>query len=64
MPLYGDQTASAVGIRRTSIARARGGAHHKGDVIVVDGQPRLTDPVFEHWLRDRGLTPAGDDFDE
>jgi hypothetical protein len=33
-------------------------------VIVVDGRPRLTDPMFEQWLRERGLTPAGDEFDE
>jgi hypothetical protein len=63
-PLYSEETASAVGIKRTSIARALEGLTAKADVIVVDGRPRLTDPMFEHWLRERGLTPAGDDFDE
>jgi len=32
--------------------------------VAVDGRPRLTDPIFEHWLQERGLTPAGDEFDE
>ena len=63
-PLYSEETASAVGIKRTSIARALEGLTGKADVIVVDGRPRLTDPMFEHWLRERGLTPAGDEFDE
>jgi uncharacterized protein len=63
-PLYSEETASAVGIKRTSIARALEGLTGKADVIVVDGRPRLTDPMFEHWLRQRGLTPAGDEFDQ
>ena len=58
-PLYSEETASAVGIKRTSIARALEGLTGKADVIVMDGRPRLTDPMFEHWLRERGLTPAG-----
>ncbi len=63
-PLYSEETASAVGIKRTSIARALEGLTGKADVIVAGGRPRLTDPMFEHWLSERGLTPAGDDFDE
>jgi uncharacterized protein len=63
-PLYSEETASAVGIKRTSIARALEGLTGKADVIVVDGRPRLTDPIFERWLQERGLTPAGDEFDE
>ena len=63
-PLYSEETASAVGIKRTSIARALEGLTGKADVIIVDGRPRLTDPIFEHWLQERGLTPAGDEFDE
>lgn len=63
-PLYSEQTASAVGIKRTSIARALEGLTGKADVILADDGPRLTDPMFDHWLRERGLTPAGDDFDE
>lgn len=63
-PLYSEETASAVGIKRTSIARALEGLTGKADVIVVEGRPRLTDPMFEYWLRERGLTPAGDAFDE
>jgi hypothetical protein len=34
-------------------------------VIDENGRPRLTDPMFEHWLRSRGLTPTGGgDYDE
>ena len=62
-PLYSEETASAVGIKRSSIARALEGLTGKADVILVEGRPRLTDPMFEHWLRERGLTPAGNDFD-
>jgi hypothetical protein len=34
------------------------------DVIYEHGKPRLTDPMFELWLRARGLTPAGGDDNE
>jgi hypothetical protein len=35
------------------------------DVIDENGRPRLTDPMFELWLKQRGLTPTGgDDEDE
>ena len=29
----------------------------------AEGRPRLTDPMFEHWLRARGLTPPGGEED-
>ncbi len=60
-PLYSDDTAAAVGIRRASIRRALDGLIANADVIDENGQPRLTDPMFEHWLETRGLTPAGGD---
>jgi uncharacterized protein len=67
-PLYSEETASAVGIRRTSIRRALDGLVANADVIDENGRPRLTDPMFEHWLQSRGLTPSGggdyDDDDE
>jgi hypothetical protein len=61
-PLYSDETAAAVGIKRTSIRAALDSLRANADVIEEGDKPRLTDPMFEMWLRDRGLTPsAGDD---
>ena len=57
-PLHSEETASAVGIKRSSIGKAVEGLHDNADVIDVDGQLRLTDPMFELWLQRRGLTPA------
>jgi hypothetical protein len=62
-PLFSEETATAVGIKRTSIARALESLANNADVV-HDGstRPRLTDPMFEWWLRSRGLTPeVGDD---
>ena len=65
-PLYGDETAAAVGINRASIRRALESLVAGADVIEAEGRPRLTDPMFELWLMERGLTPASgaDDFDD
>jgi hypothetical protein len=65
-PLYGDETAAAVGINRASIRRALESLVAGADVIEAEGRPRLTDPMFELWLSERGLTPASgaDDFDD
>jgi hypothetical protein len=61
-PLYSEDTASAVGIKRTSIRSALESLVANADVIDEHGKPRLTDPMFEYWLQSRGLTPAaGDD---
>jgi hypothetical protein len=62
-PLFSEETATAVGIKRTSIARALESLVNNADVIHDDdARPRLTDPLFELWLRSRGLTPEiGDD---
>ena len=61
-PLYSEETAVAVGIKRTSIRSALDALVSNADVIIEDRAPRLTDPVFELWLRSRGLTPdSGDD---
>jgi hypothetical protein len=61
-PLYGEETAAAVGIKRSSIAKALESLVDKADVIHENGRPRLTDPMFELWLEGRGLTPeSGDD---
>ncbi|HET9101770.1 MAG TPA: hypothetical protein VFN55_00335 [Solirubrobacteraceae bacterium] len=64
-PLYSEDTAVAVGIKRSSIGRALESLVANADVIDDRGTPRLTDPMFEQWLRARGLTPlAGDDADD
>jgi hypothetical protein len=64
-PLYSEDTATAVGIKRSSIGKALESLEANADVIELDGKPRLTDPMFEYWLQSRGLTPAqGDDSDE
>jgi uncharacterized protein len=63
-PVHSEETAAAVGIKRSSIGKALEGLAANADVIHEDGRPRLTDPMFEYWLRARGLTPAGGDDDE
>jgi hypothetical protein len=63
-PLYSEATASAVGIKRSSIGSALEGLVADADVIYEGDKPRLTDPMFEYWLQSRGLTPvAGNDAD-
>jgi hypothetical protein len=64
-PLYSEDTAAAVGIKRSSIGKALDGLVANADVITEDGRPRLTDPMFELWLQTRGLTPAaGGDYED
>jgi uncharacterized protein len=63
-PLHSEETAAAVGIKRSSIGRALERLVSNADVIAADGGPRLTDPMFELWLQSKGLTPAGGDDDE
>jgi uncharacterized protein len=64
-PLYSEETATAVGIKRSSISRAVESLLANADVIQSGEGPRLTDPMFELWLRQRGLVPAeGDDAAE
>ena len=66
-PLYSDETAAAVGINRNSIRTAVEGLLANADAISTGAgePPRLTDPMFEHWLQARGLTPdSGQDSDD
>ncbi|HEY2317822.1 MAG TPA: hypothetical protein VGH67_05950 [Solirubrobacteraceae bacterium] len=64
-PIYGEETAAAVGIKRASIGRALESLKNNADIIDDRRRPRLTDPVFELWLKRRGLTPeSGDDVGE
>ncbi|MGH2915586.1 MAG: hypothetical protein ACRDMX_11415 [Solirubrobacteraceae bacterium] len=58
-PLHSQQTAAAVGIKRSSIGKALEGLLSKADAIDAGDAPRLTDPIFELWLQRRGLTPTG-----
>ncbi len=58
-PLHSEETASAVGIKRSSIGAALESLVANADVIEDAGKPRLTDPLFELWLQRQGLTPAG-----
>ncbi|HTX30809.1 MAG TPA: hypothetical protein VMD09_05455 [Solirubrobacteraceae bacterium] len=57
-PLFSEETASAVGIKRSSIGKALESLVAKADVIRDEGRVRLTDPMLELWLQTRGLTPA------
>jgi hypothetical protein len=57
-PLHSEETATAVGIKRSSIGKALETLTANADVIREEGQPRLTDPMFELYLKARGLTPA------
>lgn len=64
-PLYSEETAAAVGIKRSSIGKALESLVANADVIYEGTTPRLTDPMFERWLQSRGLTPAaGEDYDD
>jgi hypothetical protein len=61
-PLYSEETAAAVGIKRSSIGKALESLLANADAIQDNEKPRLTDPMFELWLQRQGLTPvAGDD---
>ena len=53
------QRLVSVGIKRSSIGKALESLVANADVIDEDGKPRLTDPIFELWLRSCGLTPSG-----
>jgi hypothetical protein len=57
-PLHSEETAAAVGIKRSSIGAALESLLANADAITSGGRPRLTDPIFEYWLQTRGLTPA------
>jgi hypothetical protein len=63
-PLYSEETATAVGIKRTSIRKALESLEANADVIDEAGRPRITDPMFELWLQTRGLIPAGNEDED
>lgn len=49
---------AALGIKRASIDKALETLVASIDVMLEDGKPQLTDPMFGLWLRTRRLTPA------
>jgi hypothetical protein len=55
---YTVDNAAAVGLNRNSVATALEGLRDRADIVDDDGRPRLTDPLFELWLRRRGVLPA------
>jgi hypothetical protein len=58
-PIHAAASAAAVGINRSSITRAVDGLRDNADVIAdAQGRLRITDPLFEYWLAEQGLTPA------
>lgn len=64
-PLHSEETAAAVGIKRSSIGKALESLAANADIVYEADKPRLTDPMFELWLQRRGLTPpGGDDYDD
>jgi DNA-binding CsgD family transcriptional regulator len=63
-PLHSEETAAAVGIKRSSIGNALEGLIAKADAIPNAGAPRITDPMFELWLQRRGLTPADGGYED
>ncbi|HUO69755.1 MAG TPA: ATP-binding protein [Solirubrobacteraceae bacterium] len=63
-PLHSEETATAVGIKRSSIGKALESLLANADAIAEGGKPRLTDPMFEYWLQTRGLTPAAGEDDD
>jgi hypothetical protein len=66
-PLHSEETAAAVGIKRASITAAVDSLLGKADLIRggAGETPQLTDPMFELWVRERGLTPdSGVDPDD
>jgi hypothetical protein len=50
-PLHSEETAAAVGIKRSSIGRALESLVSNADVISEHGSPRLTDPMSESGSR-------------
>lgn len=53
--LYAEETLRMLGLRRGSVGRALSGLIGKAEVHQTDGGPKLTDPLLEHWLAERGV---------
>ena len=53
--LYADETLRFLGLRKGSVDRALSGLVGKAEARRTPDGPRLTDPLLEHWLAERGL---------
>lgn len=56
--------ASAVGIRPGSVPKAIEALRDRADLIDLGGLPMITDPLFELWLRQRGIASIAPPTDE
>ena len=52
--IYDEAVYTSVGLKRGSIRKALDTLEGRGDVIRSPQGPRLTDPLLEHWLAERG----------
>lgn len=52
--VYDEATLAAVGLRRGSVEKALTGLEGRGELLRAGRRPQLTDPLLEHWLRERG----------
>lgn len=52
--IHEEATLAAVGLKRGSVDKALATLEGRGEVIRTPFGPRLTDPLLEHWLRERG----------
>jgi hypothetical protein len=52
--IYEESVYAPVGLKRGSIRTALDGLEGRAEVQRTPLGPRLTDPLFEHWLRERG----------
>ncbi len=52
--LYDQRVYTAVGLKKGSIRSALEGLEGRAEVIRSDGAPVLADPLFEHWLEEKG----------
>lgn len=53
--LYAEETLRSIGLKRGSVDRALAGLVGKAEVRQGPAGPRLTDPLLEYWLSERGL---------
>ena len=52
--LYQAATLSSVGLKKGSARAALEGLEGRAEVIRANGEPVIADPLFEHWLEEKG----------
>ncbi|HEX6700913.1 MAG TPA: hypothetical protein VF101_09310 [Gaiellaceae bacterium] len=52
--IYEAKTLAAVGLKRGSVAFTLDALEGRAEVVRVDGRPVVADPLFEHWLQEKG----------